>query len=153
MGLKSAQEHLKLFSLEDRIIEFDKSSATVALAAEAVGCEPEFIVKTLAFMIKGEPVIVLLAGTARIDNAKFRKHFQCKTKMMNEEELDLFIGHPVGGVCPFGLKTDVPVYLDESIRNLERVYPAAGTENTAVRMNVQELERASRALAWISVSR
>ncbi|UTC63936.1 YbaK/EbsC family protein [Treponema sp. OMZ 788] len=153
MGLKEAIEHLRLFSLEDRIIEFDTSSATVDLAAEAVGCAPEFIVKTLAFMVKEEPIIILLAGSARIDNAKFRKAFHCKTKMMNEEQLLTFIGHPAGGVCPFGLKTEVPVYIDESIKNLETVYPAAGTENTAVRMNVEELEKASRAVSWINVSK
>ena len=153
MGLKEAREHLKLFSLEDRIIEFDTSSATVDLAAEAVGCRPEFIVKTLAFMVKEEPILILLAGSTRIDNAKFRKIFHCKTKMMNEEQLFNFIGHPAGGVCPFGLKTQVPVYIDESIRPLDWVYPAAGTENTAVRMNVQELEKASKAVTWVSVSK
>ena len=153
MGLKEARDHLSLFSLEDRIIEFDTSSATGELAAEAVGCRPEFIIKTLAFMVKEEPVLILLAGSARIDNAKFRKTFHCKTKMMNEEQLFNFIGHPAGGVCPFGLKTQVPVYIDESIRSLDWVYPAAGTENTAVRMNVQELEKASQAVTWVSVSK
>ncbi|MGI5065161.1 YbaK/EbsC family protein [Treponema putidum] len=153
MGLKEAREHLKLFSLEDRIIEFDKSSATVDLAAAALGCKPEFIVKTLAFMVKETPVLVLLAGSARIDNAKFRQTFHCKTKMMNEEQLFNFIGHPAGGVCPFGLKTQVSVYIDESIRPLDWVYPAAGTENTAVRMNVQELEKASQAVKWVNVSK
>ena len=153
MGLKEARDHLRRFSLEDRIIEFDTSSATVDLAAEAVGCRPEFIVKTLAFMVKEEPILILLAGSARIDNAKFRKTFHCKTKMMNEEQLFNFIGHPAGGVCPFGLKTQVPVYIDESIRSLDWVYPAAGTENTAVRMNVQELEKASQAVTWVSVSK
>ena len=153
MGLKEARDHLSLFSLEDRIIEFDTSSATVDLAAEAVGCKPEFIIKTLAFMIKEDPILILLAGSARIDNAKFRKTFHCKTKMMNEEQLFNFIGHPAGGGCPFGLKTQVPVYIDESIRPLDWVYPAAGTENTAVRMNVQELEKASQAVTWVSVSK
>lgn len=153
MGLKEARDHLSLFSLEDRIIEFDTSSATVELAAEAVGCKPEFIVKTLAFMVKEDPILILLAGSARIDNAKFRKTFHCKTKMMNEEQLLNFIGHPAGGVCPFGLKTQVPVYIDESIRPLDWVYPAAGAENTAVRMNVQELEKASKAVTWVSVSK
>lgn len=153
MGLKEARDHLSFFSLEDRIIEFDTSSATVDLAAEAVGCRPEFIVKTLAFMVKEEPILILLAGSARIDNAKFRKTFHCKTKMMNEEQLFNFIGHPAGGVCPFGLRTQVPVYIDESIRSLDWVYPAAGTENTAVRMNVQELEKASQAVTWVSVSK
>ena len=153
MGLKEARDHLSLFSLEDRIIKFDTSSATVELAAEAVGCKPEFIIKTLAFMVKEEPILILLAGSARIDNAKFRKTFHCKTKMMNEEQLFNFIGHPAGGVFPFGLKTQVPVYIDESIRSLDWVYPAAGTENTAVRMNVQELEKASQAVTWVSVSK
>ena len=153
MGLKEARDHLSLFSLEDRIIEFDTSSATVELAAEAVGCKPEFIVKTLAFMVKEDPILILLAGSARIDKAKFRKTFHCKTKMMNEEQLFNFIGHPAGGVCPFGLKTQVPVYIDESIRPLDWVYPAAGTKNTAVRMNVQELEKASKAVTWVSVSK
>lgn len=153
MGLKEARDNLKLFSLEDRIIEFDTSSATVELAAEALGCRPEFIVKTLAFMVKEDPILILLAGSARIDNAKFRKTFHCKTKMMNEEQLFNFIGHPAGGVCPFGLKTHVSVYIDESIRPLDWVYPAAGTENTAVRMNVQELEKASQAVTWVSVSK
>ena len=104
-------------------------------------------------MVKEDPILILLAGSARIDNAKFRKTFHCKTKMMNEEQLFNFIGHPAGGVCPFGLKTQVPVYIDESIRPLDWVYPAAGAENTAVRMNVQELEKASKAVTWVSVSK
>ncbi len=153
MGLKEAKEHLKLFSLEDRIMEFEQSSATVELAAKAVGCEPKFIVKTMSFMVHDTPILILLAGTARIDNAKFKKQFHCKTKMMSADELDKFVGHAIGGVCPFGLKTKVAVYMDESLQGLDWVYPAAGTSNTAVRLQVMELEKAAKIISWVDISK
>ena len=151
MSIERARAHLAAFGLEDRILEFDVSSATVALAAQAVGCEPEHIVKTLSFE-KGEgALLILAAGTARIDNQKFKQRFCMKAKMLSAERVEPLTGHGIGGVCPFGIPDAAEVWLDESVRGLDPVYPAAGTPNSAVRLSVDELERASGALGWVDV--
>ena len=151
MSLERATAHLERFGLADRIKLFDVSSATVELAAQAVGCEPARIAKTLSFLLPDGPVLILAAGDARIDNSKYKARFHTKAKMIPHDQVEELIGHGVGGVCPFGIHDGVPVWLDESLRRFDIVYPAAGTSNSAVRLNLEELEQASQALGWVDV--
>ena len=150
MSLERATAHLERFGLADRIKLFDVSSATVELAAQAVGCEPARIAKTLSFLLPDGPVLILAAGDARIDNSKYKARFHTKAKMIPHDQVEELIGHGVGGVCPFGIHDGVPVWLDESLRRFDIVYPAAGTSNSAVRLNLEELEQASQAQGWVA---
>lgn len=151
MSLDRAAAHLERFGLADRIKLFQVSSATVELAAQAVGCEPARIAKTLSFLLPDGPVLILAAGDARIDNPKYKAHFHTKAKMLAFEEVESLIGHGVGGVCPFGINEGIPVWLDESLRRFDIVYPAAGTANSAVELTLAELELASQAQGWVDV--
>lgn len=151
MSLDRAINHLAQFGLAGRIHLFDVSSATVELAAQAVGCEPARIAKTLSFMLPEGPVLILAAGDAKIDNSKYKAHFHTKAKMLAFEEVEALVGHAVGGVCPFGVNEGIPVWLDESLKRFDIVYPAAGTSNSAVELNLEELERASLARGWLDV--
>ena len=151
MSLERAAAYLKEKGLEDRIIIPEHSSATVAEAAEALGCEPGMIAKTLSFLQGDRPVLILAEGTARIDNAKYKARFQKKAKMIPFDAVEALIGHSVGGVCPFGVNENVIVYLDESLKLHETVYPAAGTDHSAVRLSIADLERACPDAEWIDV--
>ena len=152
MGKKEVEQYFESMGRTDlKIIEFSRSSATVELAAEALGVEPALIAKTLTYTLKdGRHVIIVASGTARVSNRKFKDNFHCKAKMMDHEEALELTGHPVGGVCPFGLKTPIEVYLDESLQRFEYVYPAAGAANNAVRIRVDEFAALARA-QWIDV--
>ena len=153
MSIERARAHLKRHGLEERIKELSVSSATVALAAEALGCEPARIAKTLSFE-KGEgAILILAAGDARIDNAKFKHTFGMKARMLSAERVEPLIGHGVGGVCPFGVNEGIPVYMDESLRRFDVVYPAAGTSASAVDLTLEELERASESVGWVDVTK
>lgn len=151
MAYESAKAHLEALGYGDRVRLFDVSSATVELAALAVGCEPAMIAKTLSFDVRGVPTLILAAGDARIDNSKFKAIFGCKAKMLTHEEAESRIGHAVGGVCPFGVKSDVKVYLDISLRRFEKVYPACGTASSAVELTCDELDVCARPERWIDV--
>ena len=151
MSIEACRAYLRERRYEDRIKEFDVSSATVELAAQAVGCEPARIAKTLSFLLPEGPVLILAAGDARIDNSKYKAQFHTKAKMIPHDQVEELIGHGVGGVCPFGVKEGVPVWLDESLRRFDIVYPAAGTSNSAVKLTLAELEQASQALGWVDV--
>ena len=151
MSLERARAYLREKGLEDRIIIPDHSSATVAEAAQALGCEPGMIAKTLSFLQGDRPVLILAEGTARIDNAKYKARFQKKAKMIPFGEVEALIGHSVGGVCPFGVNEGVTVYLDESLRLHDVVYPAAGTDHSAVRLSIADLERACPDAEWVDV--
>lgn len=153
MSIEKVRAHLDALSLGDRIMEFEQSSATVELAAKAVGCEPEHIAKTLSFHVNGRIALILFAGDARVDNRKFKDRFHSKAKMLSADEAELLIGHGVGGVCPFGVNEGCDVYLDESIRRFDVVYPAAGTSASAVRLSIDELERACAPCEWVDVSK
>ena len=137
--------------MENKILEFSVSSATVALAAEALHCEPCRIAKTLSFQVKSKPVLVVTAGDARIDNPKFRAQFDAKAKMLTPEQAVELIGHAVGGVCPFATKEGVAVYLDISLRRFATVFPACGSSNSAIELDMTQLERFSNAAAWVDV--
>ncbi len=153
MSFERAMRYLKEKGLENRVIIPDHSSATVREAAEALGCEPGMIAKTLSFLQDGRPVLILAEGAARIDNAKYRARFSCKAKMIPSELVEPLIGHAVGGVCPFGVNEGVAVYLDESLKLHETIYPAAGTDHSAVRLSIADLERACPDAEWIDVCR
>lgn len=151
MAFDIAKEHLRKAGLEDRIHEFEVSSATVELAARAVGCEPARIAKTLSFMADGQPVLIVAAGDAKVDNRKYKEQFHVKAAMLSPDQVTELVGHSVGGVCPFGVKEGVRVYLDQSLKRFDTVYPACGSANSAVRLGIEELERASGYLGWIDV--
>ena len=153
MSIERARAHLAKYGLEDRIRELTVSSATVALAAEALGCEPARIAKTLSFENGEGAILVIAAGDARIDNAKFKHRFGMKAHMLSAERVEPLIGHGVGGVCPFGIHERIPVYLDESLKRFDIVYPAAGTAASAVMLTLSELERASEADGWVDVTK
>ncbi|MGN0779891.1 MAG: YbaK/EbsC family protein [Aristaeellaceae bacterium] len=153
MSIAHVREYLNQFDAAERIIEFDVSSATVALAAEALHCEPGRIAKTLSFMVGETPMLIVFAGDARIDNRKYKQRFGTKAVMMKAEEIERFTGLHFGGVCPFGIPETVGIYLDESLRRFDPVYPAAGSDNSAVRVSLDELERFSRARGWVDVSK
>ncbi|MGN0359902.1 MAG: YbaK/EbsC family protein [Hominisplanchenecus sp.] len=151
MSIERVREYLKQYGIEDKIMEFDVSSATVELAAEAVGCEPARIAKTLSFLVGDTPILIVAAGDARIDNPKYKAQFHTKAKMLTKDEVTEKIGHAVGGVCPFAVKQGAEIYLDESLRRFEVVYPAAGSSNSAIPMTLEELEKYSGSLQWIDV--
>lgn len=151
MGLEQARNWLRKYDLDDRITLLSESSATVELAAEAVGVEPDMIAKTLSFMVKDDAVLILASGLSKVDNRKFKDKFHTKAKMISYHQVEEIIGHAPGGVCPFGVKDGVKVYLDESLKKHEIVYPAAGTGNSAVRLTIPELEKCSGYLEWVDV--
>ena len=151
MAVEKVREYLKEYHMEDRILEFDLSSATVELAAQAVGCEPERIAKTMSFLVNEEVILIVTAGDVKIDNKKYKQHFHAKAKMIPFEEVEEIIGHAPGGVCPFAVREGVRAYLDESLKRFETVYPAAGSANSAVRLTPQELEQCIENVMWIDV--
>lgn len=152
MSIEKAREYLIKKGFDPaRIIEFDTSSATVELAAEALGCDPEHIAKSITFSVNGEPVMILVAGDAKIDNPKYKAYFGTKAKMLTAAEVDELIGHSVGGVCPFGVNDGVKVYLDESLKRFETVYPACGSSNSCLKLTIAELEELSGYCEWIDV--
>lgn len=151
MSIEKASEYLKLCGLEDRIQVFSVSSATVELAALAVGCEPARIAKTLSFLCDGQAVLIVVAGDAKVDNAKYKGQFHTKAKMLSPDEVTALVGHSVGGVCPFGIKDGIRVFLDESLKRFDIVYPACGSANSAVKLTIPDLERSSGYEAWIDV--
>lgn len=153
MSMDKARAHLRRYGLEDRIIELADSSATVELAAQALGCAPEHIAKTLSFVNGEGALLILAAGNARIDNAKFKARFGMKAKMLPADQVEALVGHAVGGVCPFGVNPGVTVYLDESLRRYDVVYPAAGNDHSGVRLSVDELYRASGAQDFVDVTK
>ena len=151
MSIERVKEYFGGFGMAERIQEFPVSSATVELAAAALGCEGRRIAKTLSFLVDGSPVLVVAAGDARVDNSKFKAFFHTKAKMLSPEEASSLVGHAVGGVCPFAVNEGVRTYLDISLRRFETVFPACGSSNSAIELTLPELERFSNAEAWIDV--
>lgn len=153
MAFDIAKKYLDERGYGDRVMEFDVSSATVELAAIAVGTEPERIAKSLTFMVGDSPVMILAAGDAKVNNGKYKAYFHTKAKMLTYEQVAELIGHEVGGVCPFGVKEGVKVYLDESLKRFDIVYPACGSSNSAVRLTIPELEEVSGFTEWVDVTK
>lgn len=151
MSIERVRAYFKQWNLEERILEFDTSSATVELAAAVVGCEPARIAKTLSFQVGERTVLVVAAGDVKIDNRKYKEQFHTKASMLKAEDVTGKIGHAVGGVCPFGVNPGVEVYLDVSMKRFPTVFPAAGSSNSAIEMTMDELEKYSGSLGWIDV--
>ena len=149
MSIERGRAYFRALGMEDRVMEFPVSSATVELAAEALHCKPARIAKTLSCLVEDRPVLVVAAGDVRVDNRKFKAFFHTKAKMIPAEEVEARIGHAVGGVCPFGVNEGVAVYLDESLKRFETVFPACGSGNSAIELTIPELEQVSRSLAWV----
>lgn len=151
MAIEQVKEYFRKYGMEDRIQEFDVSSATVELAAEALNCEPQRIAKTLSFLADEHPILVVAAGDAKIDNRKYKAQFSAKAKMLSPQDVEQLIGHGVGGVCPFAVKEGVNVYLDVSLKRFETVFPACGSGNSAIELTIPELEEYSGYAGWIDV--
>ena len=151
MSLEKAKAYLAEKGYADHVIELEDSSATVQLAAQALGVEPGMIAKTMSFLIGEEAILILTEGTARVDNRKYKDTFHMKAKMIPFEEVEKWIGHAPGGVCPFGIKEGVKVYLDDSLKQFDTVYPAAGNDHSAVKLTIAELEEVAGAVGWVDV--
>ena len=152
MSIEKVREYFRPFGMEERVLEFEVSSATVELAAVAVGCEPRRIAKTLSFMVGETPILIVTAGDGKIDNPKYKAQFSTKAKMLTPDQAVELVGHAVGGVCPFAIKDGVEVYLDVSMKRFETVFPACGSSNSAIELTMEQLEKCScNFMAWIDV--
>lgn len=151
MAIEQVIDYLKTFGAEDKIRRFDVSSATVALAAQALGCEEARIAKTMSFLVQDHAVLIVTAGDTKVNSAKFKAKFGVKAKMLTAEQLIELVGHAPGGVCPFAVKEGCEVFLDESLKRFDIVYPAAGNAASAVELTLPELERFSRSKGWVDV--
>ncbi len=151
MSFNKVYEFFKEKGLADRVMEFDESSATVELAAQAIGCEPARIAKTMSFLIDDKAILIVTAGNVKIDNKKYKAYFHTKAKMIPWDDVEEYIGHAPGGVCPFAVKEGISVYLDTSLKAFDTVYPAAGSSNSAVKLSPDELYTLSGAADWIDV--
>ncbi len=152
MALNDVKEYLKKYNADDRVVVLDESSATVSLAAHALHTTEERIAKTLSFRVSDKIVLIVLAGDAKINNSKFKHYFGEKAHMLQFDEVESLTGHPVGGVCPFAVKPGVEVYLDESLKRFETVFPACGSPTSAIEVTIKELEEFSNPVDWIDVS-
>ena len=151
MSIETVRTYFEQYGLKDRVMQFEESSATVELAAQAVGCEPARIAKTMSFFISEKPILIVTAGDAKIDNKKYKNQFHEKAKMIPWDQVEDSIGHAPGGVCPFALEKPLEVYLDISLKRFETVFPAAGTSSSAVELSIPELENCSRFKEWVDV--
>lgn len=151
MAIEKVKQFFAQYGMQDRVLEFPVSSATVELAAEALHCEPCRIAKTLSFLVEDGPVLIVAAGDAKIDNPKYKAQFSTKARMLTPEQAATMVGHAVGGVCPFAVNPGVKVYLDVSLRRFETVFPACGSSNSAIELTIPELEQYSGYLQWVDV--
>lgn len=151
MAIEAVKAFFKEYGMEERILEFDTSSATVELAAAALNCEPKRIAKSLSFLVEEKPILIVTAGDAKIDNAKYKAKFHAKAKMLTPDEAKDLIGHEVGGVCPFAVKEGVVTYMDDSLKRFDTVFPACGSSNSAIELTIPELEKYSFAKEWVDV--
>lgn len=151
MAIEKVRDYFKKYNMENRIMEFDVSSATVELAAVAVGVMPARIAKTLSFKSEEGCLLIVTAGDSKIDNSKFKKEFSMKAKMLPPQEVLTLVGHAIGGVCPFAIDENIPVYLDESVKRFHTVFPACGSSNSAIELTCEELYKYSNAEKWVDV--
>lgn len=151
MSIERVKMYFRRYHMEEKILEFQVSSATVELAAAALNCEPQRIAKTLSFLVDDHAVLICTAGDAKVDNSKYKAQFGKKAKMLSAEEVETMVGHKVGGVCPFAVNEGVEVYLDVSLKRFETVFPACGSSNSAIELTIPELEQYSGYKEWIDV--
>lgn len=153
MAIDKVKEYFKQYNKENDVIELVESSATVHDAAIALGCDEAHIAKTMSYIVNDKPILIVLAGDTKVDNSKFKQQFSCKARMIQPELLEELIGHSAGGVCPFAIKENVLVYLDESLKRFDFVYPACGSSNSAIKLSISELEKYSNYKEWIDVGK
>lgn len=151
MSIEKVKEYFKSFGMENRIREFETSSATVELAAKALNCEPCRIAKTLSFIVDNNPILIVTAGDMKVDNSKYKTQLGAKAKMLTPEQALTLIGHAVGGICPFAVNEGVKVYLDMSLQRFDTVFPACGSANSAIELSIRELEKYSGFVGWVDV--
>ena len=151
MAIEQVRAFFEPYNMTSRIQEFEVSSATVELAAAALQCEPRRIAKSLSFLVDGHPILVVTAGDAKVDNPKYKAKFGTKAKMLSPDQAESLIGHGVGGICPFGVKEGVSIYLDESLKRFQTVFPACGSSNSAIELTIAELEQYSSYAEWLDV--
>ncbi len=151
MSIERVKAYFRKYGMEDKIQEFEVSSATVELAAMALHCEPQRIAKTLSFMVDDHAILIVAAGDTKIDNPKYKARFSTKAKMLSPEEAETLVGHAVGGVCPFAVNEGVKVYLDVSLKRFDTVFPACGSSNSAIELTISQLEEYSGFIEWIDV--
>lgn len=151
MAIDKVREYFKQYNIEDKIQELELSSATVELAAKALNCAEQRIAKSLSFKVDGNAILIICAGDVKIDNSKYKTFFKTKAKMLAPDEVLNLIGHEIGGVCPFAINTGVKVYLDESLKRFETVFPACGSSNSAIELTIPELEKYSKFVEWVDV--
>lgn len=151
MSLEKSREYLKQYGLDNKIMEFDVSSATVEDAARAINCKEEEIAKTLSFIVNDKPILIVVSGDSKVDSSKYKAEFHTKAKMTSFNNVEGMIGHAVGGVCPFGVNDDVTVYLDKSLKRFETIYPACGSSNSAIKLSLEQLEKIVNYEKWVDV--
>ena len=151
MAIEKVRAYFRELGIEDKVRELEMSSATVELAAQALGTEEGRIAKTLSFMVDEKPILIVTAGDVKIDNSKYKKHFGAKAKMLTPQQAEELIGHAVGGVCPFAVNEGVTIYLDESLKKFVTVFPACGSGNSAIELTIEELEKYSLFTDWVDV--
>lgn len=151
MSMEKVKAYFKTYGMEDQIMEFDVSSATVELAALALHCEPQRIAKTLSFAANGQTVLIVTAGDVKVDNKKYKAQFGAKAKMLPPQEAEALVGHAVGGICPFAVNEGVRVYLDRSLERFQTVFPACGSSNSAIELTIAQLEEYSGSAGWVDV--
>lgn len=151
MSIEKVKAYFKRFNMEDKVIVLEQSSATVELAAKALGIEEARIAKTMSFLIYENPILVVAAGDTKIDNKKYKEKFHTKAKMIPFDFVEKYIGHTPGGVCPFGINDNINVYLDNSLKRFQTVFPAAGSSNSAIELNINELEKYSNSKEWVDI--
>ncbi len=153
MAIEKVKAYFAQFDMADKVMEFHVSSATVAEAAQALHCDEAHIAKTMAFKLEGNAVLVVMAGDTRVDNHKFKEKFHKKAAMVKTDEVEELTGFPVGGVCPFATKEGVKVYLDESLKRFNKVYPACGSRNSAIELTIPELEKYTKYVEWVDIAK
>lgn len=153
MAIEKVRDYFKSFGMENEILEFPVSSATVELAAEALNCEPGRIAKTLSFSVKDSPILIVAAGDVKIDYSKYKAQFGVKAKMLSADNVERLIGHAVGGVCPFAINKNVAIYLDESLKRFPTIFPACGSSNSAIELTPADLERVTLFTSWVNVTK
>ena len=153
MSIDKVRNYLKQFQLNKKILEFETSSATVELAAETLNCVPGRIAKTMSFLVNDKPILIVLAGDIKIDNSKYKTEFHTKAKMVPVNDVENLIGHAAGGVCPFGINEGIKVYLDESLKKYETVFPACGSSNSAIELTIKDLEKTSKYSKWVDIGK
>ena len=151
MSLERAKDYLKKFDMDKNVMEFEVSSATVEEAAKAINCKEQEIAKTLSFVVDDKPILIVVAGDSKVDNGKYKAEFHTKAKMIPFDNVEELIGHVVGGVCPFGVKEDVTIYLDNSLKRFDVIYPACGSSNSAIKLTLDELEKITDYEKWVDV--